>query len=171
VNLWIKVSTGGFYVPDAMGQFEHIIDLGIVKESAPPAMTIGLGEFDGEMWRIGGQYSDPDGEPVTFSIEVDGQDIGQIMVSGNSWESEWIDLSEFTLGVIEVDITGCDQSGKCTTSSMTLDITLVMEELVVPDGADDSDEVGSSVLPSAGIPSVAIAISVAILFRRRGELG
>ena len=54
-------------------------------------MTIGgVGEFDGTMWRVGGQYSDPDGEPVTFTIEVEGQEIGQILVSGNTWESEWI---------------------------------------------------------------------------------
>ena len=132
-------------------------------------MTIGLGEFDGKMWRIGGQYSDPDGEPVTFTIEVDEQEISQIMVSGNTWESEWIDLSVFSLGIIEVDVTGCDHSGKCTTSSTTVDITLVMEELLEPETPDDIDESEDSILPFLGMPSLAIAISVAILFRRRRE--
>jgi hypothetical protein len=167
VNLWMEVSTGGFGVPDTMRKFEYIIDLGVVKESTPPSMTIGLGEFDGKMWRIEGQYSDPDGEPVTFTIEVDGQDIGQIVVSGNTWESEWIDLSSFSSGVIDVDVTGCDQSGKCTTSSMTLDIALVMEELVDQETPDDADEVEES-LPSSGVPSLVIALSLAVLFRRRG---
>jgi hypothetical protein len=163
----MRVSTGGFGVPDTMRKFEYIIDLGVVKESTPPSMTIGLGEFDGKMWRIEGQYSDPDGEQVTFTIEVDGQDIGQIVVSGNTWESEWIDLSSFSSGVIDVDVTGCDQSGKCTTSSMTLDIALVMEELVDQETPDDADEVEES-LPSSGVPSLVIALSLAVLFRRRG---
>ena len=160
VNVWVEVLVGQF-------SFQHIVDLGIVKESTAPSMTIGLGEFDGRMWRVEGQYSDPDGEPVTFTIEVDDQEIGQIMVSGNSWESEWIDLSVFSLGIIEVDVTGCDHSGKCTTSSTTVDISLVMEELLEPETPDVIDEPGDSVLPFSGIPSLAIAISVAILFRRR----
>ena len=162
VNVWVEVLVGQF-------SFQHIVDLGIVKESTAPSMTIGLGEFDGRMWRVGGQYSDPDGEPVTFTIEVDDQEIGQIMVSGNTWESEWIDLSVFSLGIIEVDVTGCDNSGKCTTSSTTVDISLVMEELLEPETPDVIDEPGDSVLPFSGIPSLAIAISVAILFRRRRE--
>ena len=70
---------------------------------------------------------------MTFTIEVDGQEIGQIMVSGNTWESEWIDMSEFSSGVINVDVTGCDQSGKCTSSSTTVDVALLMEELVDPE--------------------------------------
>jgi hypothetical protein len=162
VNVWVEVLVGQF-------SFQHIIDLGIVKESAPPSMTIGSGEFEGKMWRVGGQYSDPDGEPVTFTIEVDDQEIGNIMVSGNTWESEWIDLSVFSLGIIEVDVTGCDHSGKCTTSSTTVDISLVMEELLEHETPDDIDEVEESILPFAGIPSLTIAISVAILFRGRRE--
>jgi len=162
VNVWIEVVVGQF-------SFQHIINLGIVKESAPPSMTIGLGEFDGKMWRIGGQYSDPDGEPVAFTIEVDDQEIGQIMVSGNTWESEWIDLSVFSLGIIEVDVTGCDHSGKCTTSSTIVDVSLVMEELLEPETPDDIGETEDTSLPFLGMPSLVIAISVAILFRRQRE--
>ena len=161
VNVWMEVSVGQF-------SLQHIIDIGIVKESTAPSMTIsGMGEFDGTMWRVGGQYSDPDGEPVTFTIEVDGQEIGQIMVSGNTWESEWIDMSEFSSGVINVDVTGCDQSGKCTSSSTTVDVALLMEELVDPEIPDDADEVDGA-LPSLGVPSLVVAISLAVLFRRRG---
>ena len=160
VNVWMEVSVGQF-------SLQHIIDIGIVKESTAPSMTIsGMGEFDGTMWRVGGQYSDPDGEPVTFTIEVDGQEIGQIMVSGNTWESEWIDMSEFSSGVINVDVTGCDQSGKCTSSSTTVDVALLMEELVDPEIPDDADEVDGA-LPSLGVPSLVVAISLAVLFRRR----
>ena len=89
------------------------------------------------------------------------------MVFGNTWESEWIDLSSFSSGVIDVDVTGCDQSGKCTTSSTTVDIASVMEGLVDPEMPDDADDAGES-LPSSGVPSLVVAISLAVLFRRRG---
>ena len=157
VNIWIEVVVGEF-------SSQQTLDLGIVKESVPPSLTIGSGIFDGKMWRVGGQFSDPDGEIVTFTIATSGQDLGQIMVSGNTWESEWIDLSMFTSEFVEVKVTGCDQSGKCTTTSITVDISLIAEE--IPDLPDESeDSVGS--IPASGIPSLAIAISVAVLFRRR----
>ena len=70
----------------------------------------------------------------------------------------------FTSEFVEVKVTGCDQSGKCTTTSITVDISLIAEE--IPDLPDESeDSVGS--IPASGIPSLAIAISVAVLFRRR----
>ena len=161
VNVWLEVVVGQF-------SLQNSFDIGIVKESTAPSMTIsGEGEFDGIMWRIGGQYSDPDGEAVTFTIEVGGNDIGQILVSGNTWESEWIDLSEFALGVVDVDITACDQSGKCTTSSTTVNVASVMEEIADQDSSDNDDGAEGS-LPSSGVPSLVIAISLAVLFRRRG---
>ena len=122
------------------------------------------------MWRVGGQYSDPDGEPVTFTIEVEGQEIGQILVSGNTWESEWINISEFssqTKPIINVDITGCDQSGKCTSSSMTVNVASVMEGLVEPGIPDDDAGEVDEALPSSGVLSLVVAISLAVLFRRR----
>jgi len=175
VSVWVEVIVGQF-------SFQHIVDLGIVKESTAPLFSFstgyigyefGLGEFNGTMWRIGGQYSDPDGEPVTFTIEIEGKEVGQVMVSGNTWESEWIDISHEGLSLpstwilIHVDITACDHSGKCTSEEVLVDIESMMEELSVPEEPDDSeDAVGS--LPSAGIPALAMAISLAVLFRRRG---
>jgi LPXTG-motif cell wall-anchored protein len=44
-----------------------------------------------------------------------------------------------------------------------------MEELLEPETPDENDETSDSILPFSGIPSLAIAISVAILFRRRRE--
>ena len=157
VNIWIEVVVGEF-------SSQQTLDLGIVKESAPPSLTIGSGIFDGKMWMVGGQFSDPDGETVTFTIATSGQDLGQIMVSGNIWESEWIDLSMFTSEFVEVKVTGCDQSGKCTTTSITIDISLIAEE--IPDLPDENEDLEDSI-PASGIPSLAIAISVAVLFRRR----
>ena len=168
VNVWVEVLVGQF-------SFQHIVDLGIVKESSAPLFEFGLQEFDGTMWRIGGQYSDPDGEPVTFTIEIEGREAGQIMVSGNTWESEWIDISHEALSLppewilIQIDVTACDYSGKCTSEEVLVDIKSMMEDLSVPEAPDDSNEAGSS-LPSTGIPALAIALSLALLFGRREEL-
>jgi hypothetical protein len=177
VNVWVEVLVGQF-------SFQHIVDLGIVKESSAPLFSFntdyigyefGLGEFNGTMWRIGGKYSDPDGETVTFTIEIEGKEFGQVMVSGNTWESEWIDISHEALSLpstwilIQVDITACDYSGKCTSEEVLVDIKSMMEELSVPEAPDDSNEAGSS-LPSTGIPALAIALSLALLFGRREEL-
>ena len=168
VNVWVEVLVGQF-------SFQHIVDLGIVKESSAPLFEFGLQEFDGTMWRIGGQYSDPDGEPVTFTIEIEGREVGQIMVSGNTWESEWIDISHEALSLppewilIQIDVTACDYSGKCTSEEVLVDIKSMMEDLSVPEAPDDSNEAGSS-LPSTGIPALAIALSLALLFGRREEL-
>ena len=38
-----------------------------------------------------GQYSDPDGEAVSFSIKV-GDAVYAVEVMGNTWETEWVDL-------------------------------------------------------------------------------
>jgi len=177
VNVWVEVLVGQF-------SFQHIVDLGIVKESSAPLFSFntdyigyefGLGEFNGTMWRIGGKYSDPDGETVTFTIEIGGKEFGQVMVSGNTWESEWIDISHEALSLpstwilIQVDITACDYSGKCTSEEVLVDIKSMMEDLSVPEAPDDSNEAGSS-LPSTGIPALAIALSLALLFGRREEL-
>jgi len=160
VNIWIEVVVGEF-------SFQEILDLGIVKESAPPSLTTISPEYEGTMWRFEGQYSDPDGEPVTFSIAINGQDMGQIVVSGNTWESEWLDLSVFSSGKIEVEVTGCDQSGKCTTAEMEIDGSSIVEEIPVPTSEDEDSVDG---IPASGILSLAIAISLAVLFRRRGEI-
>jgi len=168
VNVWVEVLVGQF-------SFQHIVDLGIVKESSAPLFEFGLQEFDGTMWRIGGQYSDPDGEPVTFTIEIEGREAGQIMVSGNTWESEWIDISHEALSLppewilIQIDVTACDYSGKCTSEEVLVDIKSMMEDISVPEAPDDSNEAGGS-LPSTGIPALAIALSLALLFGRREEL-
>jgi hypothetical protein len=157
VNIWVEVVVG-------QSSFQQTFDLGIVKESSPPSLTIGSGVFDGPLWRVGGQFSDPDGEPVTFTIEIDGVDAGAIEVNGNSWESEWIDLSGFINGFIEIEVTGCDQSGKCTTTSTNVDSSLIVEESQeIKEGGEEP----VSGIPASGIPSIALAVSVAVLFVRR----
>ena len=162
VQIWIEVMAGD-------RSFERTFDLGIVKESEPPLLTLGMASFDGWMWKVEGHYSDPDGEVVTFTIEI-ADTVHQIEVMGNTWETEWVDLAPLALGgeydqmIIDVEITGCDQSGKCTTIQTSIDTSMID----IPE-VTDSSEGGSTEtsLPASGIPSLLIALSMAIFFRRR----
>ena len=162
VQVWIEVLVGDQF-------FERTFDLGIVKESEAPLLTLGMASFDGWMWKTEGQYSDPDGEAVSFSITI-GDAVYAVEVMGNTWESEWVDLTPFAVGgetgqrIIDVEIIGCDQSGKCTTILTSID-TSMMEIPVVTDPSASGSS-GTS-LPASGIPSLVIAFSIAIFFRRR----
>ena len=162
VHVWIEVVVGD-------QSFEREFDLGIVKESEPPLLTLGMTYFDGPMWKLDGQYSDPDGEAVTFTIEIEDA-VYEIEVMGNTWETEWVDLTPLALGgvydqtVIDVEITGCDQSGKCTTIQTSIDTSMIEISEVTDPSEGSSSETS---LPASGIPSLVIAFSVAIFFRRR----
>ena len=90
VQIWIEVVVGD-------QSFERTFDLGIVKESEPPLLTLGMASFDGWMWKVEGHYSDPDGEVVTFTIEI-ADTVHQVEVMGNTWETEWVDLMPLALG-------------------------------------------------------------------------
>ena len=116
-----------------------------------------------------GHYSDPDGEVVTFTIEI-ADTVHQVEVMGNTWETEWVDLTPLALGgeydqmIIDVVITGCDQSGKCTTVQKSIETSMIE----IPEVTDPSEGGSSETsLPASGIPTLLIALSMAIFFRRR----
>tara|TARA_B100001287_G_scaffold213056_1_gene181884 strand:+ start:1212 stop:3248 length:2037 start_codon:yes stop_codon:yes gene_type:complete len=162
VQIWVEVVAGE-------RSFERTFDLGIVKESEPPLLTLGMATFDGWMWKVEGHYSDPDGELVTFTIEI-ADTVHQVEVMGNTWETEWVDLTPLALGggydqmIIDVEITGCDQSGKCTTIQTSIDTSMIeIPEVTGPSEGGASE----TSLPATGIPALLIAFSIAILFRRR----
>ena len=158
IKIWIEVIVGE-------SSFDRIFDLGIVKVSTPPSLNIGSGTFDGTLWKIDGQYSDPDGEPVSFTISINGEDFGQINVNGNTWESNWIDLKEFSSEIIEVRIIGCDQSGKCTTETTEVDGSRIVEEI---EDLTPEDDLSNSV-PTPGISLLILAFAAGLFFLRRGE--
>ena len=75
-----------------MTDFVHTYDIVLTKDSEPPTITVSSAEWDGSLWQISGTFSDPDGEEVTFTIDIDGQNGGQITTSGNVWSSESINF-------------------------------------------------------------------------------
>ena len=153
---------------------EHIYDLGIVKEGSPPLITVSSTDWDGTLWRITGQFSDPDGESVSFSIDINGQEVGGVGISGNTWESDWFDMGAIGSGTMSVGITGCDESGQCTTISQNVDNSFLFIE-GKPDCADPymacepEIEDAGTLLPAAGLPLLLLAAVAALMYTRRRD--
>ncbi|MDP6661795.1 MAG: hypothetical protein QF760_02730 [Candidatus Thalassarchaeaceae archaeon] len=156
---------------------EHIYDLGIVKEGSPPLVTVTSTDWDGTLWKITGQYSDPDGESVYFSIDIDGKEAGAAGISGNTWESDWFDMGVKESGTISVGITGCDESGQCTTISQNVDNSFLFVEgapdcvdpYVACEPAPPPIDGEGGLLPAAGMPALLLAAVAALMYARRRD--
>ena len=148
---------------------QHVYDLGIVKEGAPPLVTVTSTDWDGALWKITGKYSDPDGESVSFSIAIDGEEAGEVRISGNTWESEWVDMGAIGSGAKTVGITGCDQSNQCTTISQNVDNSHLFIEQE-PDCCEPAiDDGGDGLLPAAGLSTLLLAAVAALMYTRRRD--
>jgi hypothetical protein len=158
---------------------EGLYDLGITKESSPPLISISDSMWDGSQWSMQGQYSDPDGESVSFTMRVDGSAAGSVSVSGNSWSTPLIDFSLWESGEHTVEIEGCDTSNKCSVTSQVVNNSILFE-VVEPDcealtcgcdpGLCDEDAGGiGGLLPASGVVSVLLASVAAIMYGRRRD--
>ena len=151
--------------------------LGIVKQSSPPQISISDSIWDGSKWSMQGQYSDPDGESVSFTMRVDGTTAGSVSVSGNSWSTPLIDFSLWESGEHTVEVEGCDDSYKCTNVYQVVNNSILFE-VVEPDcqaltcecdpSLCDEDAGGiGEILPSGGLISVILSFALGIIFYRR----
>ena len=174
-EVWVEVSVQG----DSTYPMTGVYDLGITKESSPPLVTVSDTGWDGSQWSMQGQYSDPDGESVSFTMRIDGSAAGSVSVSGNSWSTPGIDFSLWESGEHTVEIEGCDTSNKCTTISQVVNNSILFE-VIEPDCGDlnsgcsppgeDEDTGGiGSILPASGVVSVLLASIAAIMYGRRGD--
>ena len=164
VEVWIKAYTDPRYVMQA------IYDLSIIKESTPPQITFSSHKWEGTDLKVSGQYSDPDGEAVSFTAEVFGSDSQVFSIapsSGNSWEFLWYDtdLSQHQ-GDLELVVTGCDASGKCSTERYVIEADSIPHQ---SEGRDDNNEQKDESLPSAGVITVSASILGAMLLGRRDK--
>ena len=162
VEVWIKAYSDPRYVMQA------IYDLSIFKESTPPQIIFSSHTWEGSELKVSGQYSDPDGEAVSFTAEVselDSQAFSIAPSSGNSWELLWYDpdLSQLS-GDLELVVTGCDASGKCSTERYVIDAdSFPSQSEVRDDNAEQKDES----VPSAGVITLSASILGAMLLGRR----
>tara|TARA_B100001123_G_scaffold105909_1_gene123108 strand:+ start:7576 stop:9579 length:2004 start_codon:yes stop_codon:yes gene_type:complete len=165
VIVWVKA----YQDPDFYMQ--NLYDLGISKESSPPQIFFSEYNWDGSDLKISGQYSDPDGEDVTFTAEILGvssDQIGEIVVSRNAWEFVWGDpSSSSSIGDYELVVTGCDQSGKCTSETFAIS----NEGMPVQPGENIVEVVdsGEGALPASGVFSISISALAAVILGRRRD--
>ena len=163
VDVRVMASGNGVYT------FENKYDLGIIKESSPPAISITEFGWDGNFWSMNGQFSDPDGEEVDFSMEVDGVPSGNIAVSGNSWNTPNINFILWEKGEHQVRIVGCDISGKCSEVSQQVNNSLLFDQVPSEpefiDGDDDSD----GLLPASSALFAIISLFIGLMYVRGRE--
>ena len=160
VDVWVRIQgSSNVYT------MEHIYDIDLTKESSPPMLTITNSDWDGAEWSMQGQYSDPDGEEVSFSMTIAGSNTGSVSSTGNSWSTPAIDFRLWSEGEHVVSVEGCDSSGKCSEVFQTVNNSHLFEvEEVVP---PPSEEEGGGLLPAAGLPMVLVAVVVALMYGRR----
>ena len=162
VDVWVRIQgSSNVY------SMEHVYDIDLVKESSPPTLTISNSNWDGAEWSMQGQYSDPDGEDVSFSMSIDGSNTGSVSTTGNSWATPAIDFRLWSEGEHAVIVEGCDSSGKCSQVSQTVNNSHLFEVDEVtppPSGGEDG-----GLLPAAGVPMALVAVVAALMYgRRRG---
>ena len=160
VDVWVRIQgSSNVYI------MEHIYDIDLTKESSPPMLTITNSDWDGAEWSMQGQYSDPDGEEVSFSMTIAGSNTGSVSSTGNSWSTPAIDFRLWSEGEHLVSVEGCDSSGKCSEVFQTVNNSHLFEvEEVVPPPSEEED---GGLLPAAGLPMVLVAVVAALMYGRR----
>lgn len=150
---------------DEVFPMDYTYMLGIVKESTPPLISITDSEWEGCCWLMRGQYSDPDGESVSFTMKLNGAMAGSVSVSGNSWSTPHIDFTLWESGEHRVIVEGCDESGKCSEVEMMVNNSRLFEQVVV--GPQEPADEPPGILPASGLMSLIIAFSLGVILPRR----
>ena len=148
---------------------DSVYDIGLNKESAPPVLTIMSTEWEGAQWSMQGQYSDPDGESVAFSMSIDGSQTGSVSSTGNTWSTPNINFELWNEGEYVITIEGCDTSGKCSEVSQTVNNSHLFYEPEPGPPTPSEEEEEGGLLPAVGLPIVVMATVAALMYgRRRG---
>jgi hypothetical protein len=146
-----KISASGA----GMAPFEYNYDLGMAKLSLPPSVQITGGEWVSANYILRGQFFDPDGEAVSFTLKLDGVQAGQVTVTGNQWVTDEIPFDLLTEGVHNVTIEACDNSGVCVSVSEDVELNII----------DDIDDIVANkpVVEESGLPAASIGLTMMAL--------
>jgi len=151
-------------------QLIDIYDLEIVKESSPPffvASSTGFSISEPSHWSARGQFSDPDGEEVSFKFFIDDSLMGTIEPSGNTWEIPEINFNLWPEGEYEIKLEGCDESGICAIILFDVNNShLYVEELIQPISQDSNEERS---IPFTNLYLILISIAGALMYTTRRD--
>lgn len=144
------------------------VSLHVQKASNPPVLTVNSEGWDGTAWSMSGQFSDPDGEAVSFTLLIDGSAVGEVSVSGNTWATPAIDFSVWAEGSHTVQVDACDASGMCTNQQRTVDNTHLFVE-PEPEPGDIEEPQPLPGLPAMGLGGLLAAASAALIYSGRRD--
>jgi hypothetical protein len=162
VDLWVEINGDDLY------SIEKIFSLGITKESSPPMISVTEYGWEMDIWQAQGQFSDPDGEDVQFSLSVDGLSAGSISVSGNSWSTPMINFGLWDEGEHEVKVIGCDVSSKCNEVIIMVNNShLFGSQIIEPITPDDESE--SGVLPGFSMFLTILSLTIGLIYSTRRD--
>ena len=162
VDLWIGIDGNGLYPT------EKIFSLGITKESSPPMISVTEYGWEMDIWQAQGQFSDPDGEDVQFSLSVDGLSAGSVSISGNSWSTPMINFGLWDEGEHEVKVIGCDISSKCNEVIIMVNNSHLFEsQIIEPITPDDDSE--SGLLPGFSMFLTVLSLTIGLIYSTRRD--
>ena len=120
-----------------------------------------------DIWQAQGQFSDPDGENVDFSLSIDGLSAGSISVSGNSWSTPMINFGLWDEGVHEVKVIGCDTSAKCSELVLMVNNSHLFQSDINPITPIDDSESGS--LPGFSVILAIMSLTIGLIYSNRRD--
>ena len=161
VDVWFKISGDRIQ--------ERVEKSGLIfqKIGDPPIISILNSEWVGTTWSMNGMFGEPDGEDVSFSMLIDGNNLGNVDALGNSWSVGPIDFALFDPGEHTVTVRVCDASGMCSSADRSLNSTEALETprgTEPPPKADQNDAEG--LLPFPGSSSMIGILAAAFMYRR-----
>jgi len=161
-QVWVSASGENVF------SMNYVYELGIFKESLPPLISVSESGWDGSFYQAQGQFSDPDGEAVSFSLAIDGTTAGSISVSGNSWSTPRINFELWESGEHSLLITGCDESQKCSEVVIDINNTHLFEETIIEPG-DKNPDTDTGILPSASFSLTLLSITIGLIYSTRRD--
>ena len=162
VNLWIRAYGENVYSVD------KLFNLDITKESSPPMISVSEYGWEVDTWKAQGQFSDPDGEEVLFSLAIDDLSAGSVSVSGDSWSTPIINFGVWDEGIHEVKITGCDISLKCSEVVLMVNNTHLFEEQN-PTLAPPTIKEETGFLPGPSIVLTILSLTIGLIYSTRRD--
>ena len=145
-------------------------DLGITKVSSPPTLTKSSSGFsfsETSHWSARGQFSDPDGEDVSFSFSIDDSLMGTIIPSGNTWDIPQINFNLWPEGNHIIKLEGCDESGVCAELFFDVNNSHLYAEELIQTNPQDTNEKRS--IPFINLQLTFISIAGALMYATRRD--
>ena len=160
LNVWFKYSGTGVY--------ERIekSDIFLQKIGSPPILSILESRWTGTEWVMNGMFSDPDGEDVTFTMFINGENVGSVQSTGNSWSVGPIDFQLFEPGAYTVTVQGCDSSGMCSISERSLNSTSALYQPPLGESPEDGEDSGTGFVPFPLYSSFMGILAAAFMYGR-----